>query len=88
MPAKLNSVLKNIHLVSLFSDEDLKKYSFGPVLQPLVNDWKCLETKGMKVPFSDTSLRGTVIQITGDNLLLHAIFGLVESFSATYCCRF
>ncbi|XP_030601542.1 uncharacterized protein LOC115791568 [Archocentrus centrarchus] len=88
LPAKLNSVLMNIHLVSLFHAEDLKKYGFGPVLQPLVNDLKCLETEGIKVPFSDTPLRGSIVQVTGDNLALHSLFGLVESFSATYCCRF
>lgn len=42
LPTKLNSVLMNIHLVSLFHVEDLKKYGFGPILQPLLNDLKCL----------------------------------------------
>lgn len=86
LPAKLNSVLMNIHIVSLFHVEDFNKYGFGPVLQPLVDDLKCLEIEGIKVPFSDTPLRGTVIQVTGGNLALHGIFGLVELFSATYCC--
>lgn len=42
LPAKLNSVLMNIHLVALFHSEDLKKYGFGPILQPLVQDLKVL----------------------------------------------
>ncbi|XP_035987597.1 uncharacterized protein LOC118560568 [Fundulus heteroclitus] len=88
LPTKLNSVLMNIHLVSLFHVEDLKKYGFGPVLQPLLNDLKFLETEGIKVPFSDTPLKGSIVQVTGDNLALHGLFGMVESFSATYCCRF
>lgn len=88
LPTMLNSVLMNIHLVALFHSEDLKKYGFGPILQPLVNDLKVLETQGIQVPFSDTPLKGTVIQVTGDNLAIHGLFGMVESFSATYCCRF
>lgn len=55
---------------------------------PLVDDLKILETQGIEVPFSDLPLLGSVIQITGDNLGLHGLFGFVESFSARYFCRF
>lgn len=78
LPPKLNSVLMNIHLVALFHSDDLKKYGFGPILQPLLNDLKLLETEGIQVPFSDTPLRGTVIQVTGDNLAIHGLFGMLE----------
>ena len=78
MPPKLNFVLMNIRLVALFHSEDLKKYGLGPILQPLINDLKILE---MQVPFSDTSLMGSVIQVTGDNLAVHGLFGMVVSFS-------
>ncbi|XP_026018914.1 uncharacterized protein LOC113019411 [Astatotilapia calliptera] len=88
LPPELNSVVMNIHLVALFHSEDLKKYGFDPILKPLVDDLKILETEGMQVPFSATPVRGSLFQITGDNLALHSIFGFVESFSANYCCRF
>lgn len=88
LPPELNSVLMNIHLVALFHSEDLKKYGFDPILKPLVDDLKILETEGMQVPFSATPVRGSLFQITGDNLALHSIFGFVESHSANYCCRF
>ena len=84
---KLNSVLMSIHLVALFHSEDLKKYGFEPILKPLIDDLKILETEGIQLPFSATPVKGSVIQVTGDNLALHALFGFVESFSATYCCR-
>lgn len=84
LPPKLNSVLMNIHLVALFHSEDLKKYGFDPILQPL-NDIKVLETEGMQLPFSAMPLKGTVFQVT-DNLALNDIFGFVESFNANYCC--
>lgn len=68
--------------------EDLKKYGFCPILQPLVKDLKVLETQGIQVPFSDNPLKGSIIQVTGYNLAIHGLFGMVESFSATYCCCF
>ena len=85
---KLNSVLMNIHLVALFHSEDLKKYGFDPILKPLLNDLTMLEAEGMQVPFQPTPLKGSVFQVTGDNLAIHGLFGFVESFSAKYCCRF
>jgi len=77
----------NVHLVALFHSEDLKKYEFEPILKPLINDLEILETEGIQLPFSATPVKGSVIQVTGDNLALHALFGFVESFSATCCCR-
>lgn len=68
LPPKINYVLMNIHLVALFHSEDLKKYSFEPILPPLIEDLKILESRGISVPFSDTMLQGSVIQVTGDNL--------------------
>lgn len=87
-PPKLNSVLMNIHLVSVFHSEDLKKYGFDAILKPLLDDLKNLEVEGMQVPFSTTPVKGAVFQVTGDNLAIHGPFGFVESFSAKYCCRF
>lgn len=88
LPPRYNSVLMNIHVVALFHSQDLKKYGFDDILKPLVDDLKILETEGIGVPFSDSPLMGSVIQVTGDNLGLHGLFGFVESFSATHCCRF
>ena len=91
LPPKYNSVLMNIHVVALFHSQDLKTYGLDlidDILKPLVDDLKILETQGIEVPFSDSPLLGSVIQVTGDNLGLHGLFGFVESFSATYYCRF
>ncbi|XP_035805853.1 uncharacterized protein LOC111571121 isoform X1 [Amphiprion ocellaris] len=88
LPPKYNSVLMNIHVVALFHSQDLKTYGFDEILKPLVDDLKILETQGIEVPFSDSPLLGSVIQVTGDNLGLHGLFSFVESFSATYFCRF
>lgn len=58
------------------------------ILEPLINDLKILETKGLQILIFEHSVHGTVVQVTGDNLGLHTLFGFVESFGARYCCRF
>ncbi|CAI5662779.1 unnamed protein product [Oreochromis niloticus] len=87
LPPKLNSALMNIHLVALFHAEDVKKYGFDPILQPLIDDIKFLESHGIDLPFSSEKVHGTICQITGDNLGMHSILGFVESFSGRYFCR-
>ena len=58
------------------------------MLDPLVQDIQILERDGIRVPLYDDLVYGTIVQVTGDNLGLHCLFGFVESFSARYCCRF
>ena len=85
---KYNSNLLAIHLVSLFHAQDIKTYGFDKILEPLVKDISRLETEGVQIPLYDHAVYGTIIQVTGDNLGIHSLFGFVESFSARYCCRF
>lgn len=85
---KGNSFLANIHLCALFHAQDLKRYGFSEILAPIVRDIKVLESDGIDIPLYGGRVRGSVVQVTGDNLGLHSLFGLVESFSARYCCRF
>ena len=85
---KHNSMLLNIHLVTLFHAQDIKTYGFSKILDPIVQDIKELETKGIRVPLYEENVYGTIVQVTGDNLGLHSLFGFVESFNARYCCRF
>ena len=87
-PPIFNSSLINIHLGALFHAQDIKRYGFDLILEPLVNDLKVLETEGLKIPMFEHLIHGTIVQVTGDNLGLHGLFGFVESFSARYCCCF
>ncbi|XP_041693785.2 uncharacterized protein LOC121532136 isoform X1 [Coregonus clupeaformis] len=87
-PPIFNSSLINIHLGALFHAQDIKRYGFNLILEPLVSDLKVLETEGLKVPRLKDVIHGTIVQVTGDNLGLHGLFGFVESFGARYCCRF
>ena len=87
-PPIFNSALININLCALFHAQDIKRYGFNLILEPLVNDIKVLETEGLNISMSERVIHGTIVQVTGDNLGLHGLFGFVESFSARYCCRF
>lgn len=44
--------MMNIHLVALFHTEDVKKYGFDRILQPLIDDIKILESHGIDLPLS------------------------------------
>lgn len=87
-PPKYNSCLTNIHLCMLFHAQNVKKYGFSAILEPLVSDLKILETKGIDIPALGGCINGSIVQVTGDNLGLHTLFGFVESFTARNCCRF
>lgn len=81
---KWNSFLANIHLRALFHAQDLKRYGFSKILALVVRDIKVLEKDGIEIPLYGGHVRSGVVQVTGDNLSLHSLFGLVESFSARY----
>ena len=87
-PPKYNSSLENIHLCALFHAQDIKTYGFNSILEPLVKDIKLLETQGIDIPNLADPVRGTIVQVVGDNLGLNSMLGFVESFSARHCCRF
>ncbi|XP_041919960.1 uncharacterized protein LOC121684096 [Alosa sapidissima] len=87
-PPIFNSSLVNIHLCALFHAQDIKRYGFNSILEPLVHDMKILETEGLKMSMFKHMVCGTLVQVTGDNLGMHCLFGFVESFGAHYCCRF
>lgn len=75
-------------MVALFHAQDIKRYGFNSILEPFINDVKVLETEGLNIPMFKHVIYGTIVQVTGDNLGLHSLFGFVESFAARYCCRF
>lgn len=72
----------HINLCALFHAQDIKLYSFNLILELLINDLKVFETEGLQIPIFKHTIHGTVVQVTGDNLGLHGLFGYVESFGA------
>lgn len=87
LPPKFNSRLMNIHLIALFHAQDVKKYGFDPILEPLICDIKILESDGIELPISTSRVYGSICQVIGDNLGMHSILGFTESFSGRYSCR-
>lgn len=90
LPLCFQSKLDNIFLVALFHSQDRKSLGFNKILQPLVNDLKILETKGIVCRGFEKNnvLKGTITSVCSDNLGFNEIFGLSESFSANHFCRF
>lgn len=87
LPSQFNSALQNIHLVALFYSDDIKKFGINSVLDIIVKDLKMLETVGIYDDISQKHYKGTLVSLSHDNLGGNQLFGMVESFSATYYCR-
>lgn len=87
LPPGSHSALSSIYLAALVKSDDVKKYGFDQVLQPLLQDLKTLEQDGMFVPLLGTCVKGTVLVVLADNLGAHGIAGFNESFTAGHICR-
>lgn len=74
--------------MALFHTEDVKKYGFNAILEPLVHDLKVLECTGIELPFCVEPVHGTIAQVTWDNLGFHTLLGYVESFSTNHFATF
>ena len=85
LPRHVNSLMKNIHLLALFYTQDIKKFGFSKILDPIISDFKKLETDGIKV--DDKQIYGTISLLSADNLGYNCILGFVQSFSANNFCR-
>lgn len=56
----------NIHLISLFHNQDAKKYGIDKIF--LLMMLRMLENSGVKLSFTEQHFYDTVAQVTGDNL--------------------
>lgn len=84
------SSLDKIILVALFHSSDRAEFGNDIILKPIIDDLNDLSTNGL---FFDTEgFKGRVFfelgLVLGDNLGIHQLCGLVESFSANRCCRY
>jgi len=89
LSAALQSKTENIFLALCYHTDDVKLFGWRAVLQPLINEFKTLETEGLTLPTKEGPICVKVVIscVTGDNLFLNGILGFVESFSAHYPCR-
>lgn len=80
------SQMQNMYLVALCDAKVVSEYGCNIILERLVNDVKCLETQGISIG-NNVFLKGTIAQISFDNLGGNHLFGFTRGFNATYFCR-
>jgi len=91
LPAEIQSKLSSIFLVAMWHAQDVKKYGYDRILQPVLSAMQQLETdRGMTVTVdsSVTTVRASLVLVSADNLGFNSLFGFYESFTATRFCRF
>nr|XP_055065480.1 uncharacterized protein LOC129447733 isoform X2 [Misgurnus anguillicaudatus]XP_055065481.1 uncharacterized protein LOC129447733 isoform X2 [Misgurnus anguillicaudatus] len=87
-PPGSHSALSSIYLAVLCKSDDLRKFGFQEVLNPLLKDLVILEEHGVFISQLNECIKGTVSCVVADNLGAHGLAGFVESFSGEYFCRF
>lgn len=89
LPSEVNSNLKSIHTVLLPHVLDIANYGYEKIMEPLLNDLKKLEShEGVTIKVGEKliTIHATVVNLSGDTLAVHAIFGLLAP-SARHFCR-
>ncbi|KAI7801292.1 hypothetical protein IRJ41_003851 [Triplophysa rosa] len=82
------SCIDPMQLVLLCREEDFRFFGQEKILSPLVADLKDIEELGFETK-DGSSLKGTLIAISGDNLGSHSIGGFTENFSKSKnFCRY
>jgi hypothetical protein len=76
----------NIHMCILANAADVKKYGLSQVMQPLIDDLKVLQQRGLDV--NRKTFHGFMATFSADNLASHQIGGFREYFSSGNICRF
>lgn len=89
LPPECCSILKNIFPILLFESWARPYFKNEATFAPLVDVLKKLENNGIIIKSSeeDKKIYFVLALITGDNLGLNGVVGMVESFSANYFCR-
>lgn len=89
-PTHMFSSLSNIFLFALFYSDDRKEFGNKAVFQAVISELTSLEKNGIEIICNElrTTIYFKLSLVIGDNLGMHSILGLTESFSATHCCRF
>lgn len=87
MPAKYLSKLNNIYLVAICNAGDLNSRTtdFNNVWQRIVFEIQHLEKLGIEV--AGHNIKGTLTQLSSDNLGANICLGFVSSFSSSHYCR-
>lgn len=101
LPPNYVSKLDNMYLVSLCDSKIVDKYGYNTILERFVHDIQILETVGIPIDDEEDKeeienirsndniffLKGTLVQVSFDNLGGNTIFGLTKCFNSMYYCR-
>lgn len=87
VPLEYRSKLNNMFLVALCTSAYLKpdNRGYNYVAERIVKEIGIIETEGIII--GDRYVRGSLINIAGDNLGINGVFGFTECFVANYFCR-
>ena len=90
LPDEFRSKLENIFTFCLFNTLDRKVFKNENVLRQVLAELKLLEEDGITINVNNQSVKiyFLLALVLGDNLGLHSILGLGESFRARNPCRF
>ncbi len=88
LPAQYRSSVQSIYLACLCNSNDVKNYGYDAIFQPLIRDIQVLEEEGLYVQKLGTSVKGSVLYVSADNLGAHSLAGFQESFNVDKFCRF
>lgn len=90
LPPQYASHLDNIFLLQLCYTDDVKCFGNEKIFQNIINELISLESNGVTISTESGchTIYFNLALILGDNLGLHSMLGLNESFNATHYCRF
>lgn len=88
IPPEFSSRLENIFIACLFHSSDRSYFGNKTVLNPLIKEFSDLEINGIYIQETKEHVYFAVSLVLGDNLGIHSLLGLTESFSSNYFCRF
>jgi hypothetical protein len=82
---KHNSCLKNIFLIAIMFDQDIKLYGFEKILSLIMTDICFLEIHGIQI--KSEVYRSSIAQFVADNLGIHEVFHLKCCFRGENICH-
>lgn len=91
VPSEYSSRLENIFLALLFYSGDRLHFGNKKTFDIIIKELTFLEKVGINITTDENVLvnvKFCLVALTGDNLGVHTILGLNESFSSTHYCRF
>lgn len=90
LPSELSSKVENIFMLMLFDSKHRVKFSNKIIFMKVIDVFQRLKHEGTSITVDNKQFKiyFDLILCLGNNLGLHSIFGLNESFSSNKFCRF